>query len=143
VTQNLLDHLGLVPLDEADDLHRRTALRTANRIRLVDLLNQGRPAFARLPRRRRASREPRASRGWWQSFGSLSSALNGIEGTQSELVRGHGLRQARYRGLSKVKLQNYFIGAACNGKRWIRREVWKLWQVAAIGAAEVAAATVN
>jgi hypothetical protein len=56
---------------------------------------------------------------------------NGIEGTQSELVRGHGLRQARYRGLAKVKLQNYFIGAACNVKRWIRREAWQLQQAAA------------
>jgi transposase len=56
---------------------------------------------------------------------------NGIEGTQSELVRGHGLRRARYRGLAKVKLQNYFIGAACNVKRWIRREVWQLQQAAA------------
>jgi hypothetical protein len=62
---------------------------------------------------------------------------NGIEGTQSELVRGHGLRHARYRGLVKVRLQNYFIGAACNVKRWVRREAWKLRQAAA-GAAQVA-----
>jgi hypothetical protein len=53
---------------------------------------------------------------------------NAIEGTQSELVRAHGLRRARYRGLAKAKLQNYFIGAACNVKRWIRREIWKLRQ---------------
>ena len=53
-----------------------------------------------------------------------------IEGTQSELVRAHGMRQARYRGLAKTKLQNYFTGAACNVKRWIRREVWKLQQAA-------------
>ena len=46
---------------------------------------------------------------------------NGIEGTQSELVRGYGLRQARYRGLAKVRLQNYFIGAACNIRRLFRR----------------------
>lgn len=45
---------------------------------------------------------------------------NGIEGTQSELVRAHGLRRARYRGKSKVDLQNQFIGAACNIKRWLR-----------------------
>jgi hypothetical protein len=55
---------------------------------------------------------------------------NAIEGTQSELVRAHGLRRARSRGLAKVKLQNYFIGAACNAKRWIRREAWKLQQAA-------------
>jgi len=66
---------------------------------------------------------------------------NGIEGTQSELVRGHGLRRARYRGLAKVKLQNYFIGAACNVKRWIRREAWTLRQAVSVGAAQVAAAT--
>jgi hypothetical protein len=51
---------------------------------------------------------------------------NAIEGTQSELVRAHGLRRARYRGLARVKLQNYFIGAACNVKRWLRRAAWQL-----------------
>jgi transposase len=51
---------------------------------------------------------------------------NAIEGTQSELVRAHGLRHARYRGLLKAKLQNYFIGAACNVKRWLRRIAWQL-----------------
>ena len=47
----------------------------------------------------------------------------GIEGTISELVRGYGLRQARYRGLAKMRLQSYFIGAACNIRRWIRKLV--------------------
>ena len=50
---------------------------------------------------------------------------NAIEGTQSELVRAHGLRQARYRGLPKVRLQNYLIGAACNAKRWMARLAWE------------------
>ena len=68
---------------------------------------------------------------------------NAIEGTQSELVRGHGLRRARYRGLSKVKLQNYFIGAACNVKRWLRREAWKLKQAAAILSAQAGTLTSN
>lgn len=49
---------------------------------------------------------------------------NGIEGTQSELVRGYGLRQARYRGMDKVRLQNYLIGAACNIRRLFRRLAW-------------------
>ena len=40
---------------------------------------------------------------------------NAIEGTQSELVRAHGLRHARYRGLAKVCLQDYFIGARLQG----------------------------
>lgn len=57
---------------------------------------------------------------------------NAIEGTQSELVRAHGLRRARYRGLAKVGLQNYFIAAACNAKRWIRREAWNLRQSVAL-----------
>lgn len=58
---------------------------------------------------------------------------NGIEGTQSELVRGHGLRHARYRGLAKSKLQNYFTGAACNLKRWLRRVAWKMERAAMAG----------
>jgi hypothetical protein len=66
-----------------------------------------------------------------EEFKERMKHRNGIEGTQSELVRGHGLRQARYRGLPKVKLQNYFIGAACNVKRWLRREAWLLQQAAA------------
>jgi hypothetical protein len=68
---------------------------------------------------------------------------NAIEGTQSELVRGHGLRRARYRGLSKAKLQNYFIGAACNVKRWLRREACKLRQAAVAAAAGLTSATTS
>ena len=68
---------------------------------------------------------------------------NAIEGTQSELVRAHGMRRARYRGLAKVKLQNYFIGAACNVKRWLRREIWKLQQAACAVAAEAATVPAN
>jgi hypothetical protein len=37
---------------------------------------------------------------------------NAIEGTISELVRGHGLRRSRYKGLAKVDLQNQLIAAA-------------------------------
>jgi hypothetical protein len=67
---------------------------------------------------------------------------NAIEGTQSELVRGHGLRHARYRGLAKAKLQNYFIGAVPQGgmKRWIRLEAWKLRQAMSVSAAEAGSA---
>ena len=46
---------------------------------------------------------------------------NGIEGTISELVRGHGMRRARYRGFAKVDLQNQLIAAACNVKRWLEK----------------------
>ncbi len=78
-----------------------------------------------------------------EAFKERMKHRNGIEGTQSELVRAHGLRQARYRGLGKVKLQNYFIGAACNVKRWIRREVWKIQQALSAAAMEESAAAVS
>ena len=74
------------------------------------------------------------------AFKARMNHRNAIEGTQSELVRGHGLRHARYRGLAKVKLQNYFIGAACNVKRWIRLEAWKLRQALLAGRPEAASA---
>ena len=61
-----------------------------------------------------------------EAFQEKSRRRNAIEGTQSELVWAHGLRRARYRGLDKVRLQNYFIGAACNAKRWIRRMIWEM-----------------
>jgi hypothetical protein len=63
-----------------------------------------------------------------EAFAQEMKHRNGIEGTQSELVRAHGLRRARYRGLAKVRLQNYFAAAACNVKRWLRRKVWELSQ---------------
>ena len=78
-----------------------------------------------------------------EAFKQRMNHRNAIEGTQSELVRGHGLRRARYRGLGKVKLQNYFIAAACNVKRWIRREAWKLGQAVSAAAAQNQAATVR
>ena len=73
-----------------------------------------------------------------EEFKTKTHARNAIEGTQSELVRGHGLRRARYRGLAKVRLQNYLIGAACNVKRWIRREIWNLRQAASALSPEAA-----
>ena len=68
---------------------------------------------------------------------------NAIEGTHSELVRAHGLRRARYRGLPKVRLQNYFIGAAANAKRWIARLGYDIRQGLAQAAACVAAAAMS
>jgi transposase len=62
------------------------------------------------------------------AFKARMKHRNAIEGTQSEMVRAHGLRRARYRGLGKTKLQNYFIGAACNVKRWLRRLAWEMQQ---------------
>ncbi len=59
-----------------------------------------------------------------EAFKKEMQRRNGIEGTQSELVRGYGLRQARYRGVAKVRIQNYMIGAACNLRRLFRRIAW-------------------
>lgn len=64
------------------------------------------------------------------AFAEQMKKRNAVEGSQSELVRGHDARHARYRGLRKVRLQNYFIGGACNAKRWIRRLQWELRQAA-------------
>jgi hypothetical protein len=61
-----------------------------------------------------------------EEFKKKTRHRNAIEGTHSELKRAHGLGQARYRGLARVRLQNYFIGAACNAKRWIRRAIWEM-----------------
>jgi hypothetical protein len=61
-----------------------------------------------------------------EAFQKRMKQRNAIEGTHSELARAHGLRRARYRGLKKVTLQNYLIGAACNIKRWIRRMQWEM-----------------
>lgn len=74
------------------------------------------------------------------AFKARMKHRNAIEGTQSELVRAHGLRRARYRGLAKTKLQNYFIGAACNLKRWLRRVAWEMQQELSAAAANVALA---
>jgi hypothetical protein len=46
---------------------------------------------------------------------------NGVEGTISELVRGHGLRRTRYKGFAKIDLQNQLTAAACNIKRWLQK----------------------
>jgi transposase len=60
-----------------------------------------------------------------EEFRQKMKRRNAIEGTHSELMRAHGLKHARYRGLAKVRLQNYFTGAACNLKRWIKRLLWE------------------
>ena len=78
-----------------------------------------------------------------KEFKNKAKARNAIEGTQSELVRAHGLRRARYRGLSKMRLQNYMIGAACNIKRWISRLIWLIKQAGRQSAAGATAAAAN
>lgn len=52
-------------------------------------------------------------------FSKSMHPRNGIEGTHSELVRGHAMRRTKYRGLSRVRLSHYFLGAACNVKRYL------------------------
>ena len=51
---------------------------------------------------------------------------HGIEGTISELVRGHGMRRSRYRGQKKVGLGQSLTAAACNVKRWLRRMAYEM-----------------
>jgi len=63
-----------------------------------------------------------------EAFKVKTQRRNAIEGTQSELVRAHGLRRARYLGLTKARLQSYLAATACNLKRWIRRAAWELAQ---------------
>ncbi len=59
-------------------------------------------------------------------FSKTMHPRNGIEGTHSELVRGHGLRRTKYRGLSRVGLSHYFMGAACNVKRYLNLLAFQL-----------------
>ena len=54
-----------------------------------------------------------------RKFSKNMHPRNGIEATHSELVRGHGLRRTKYRGLSRVSLSHYLMGAACNVKRYL------------------------
>lgn len=54
------------------------------------------------------------------SFKERYKCRAAVEGTISEIVRGHGGRRARYRGLAKARLQALFTGAAVNLKRLAR-----------------------
>jgi IS5 family transposase len=49
-----------------------------------------------------------------EGFASLSSARAGIEGTFSQGVRAFGLREARYRGLTRTHLQEVATATAVN-----------------------------
>ena len=61
-----------------------------------------------------------------ENFSRSMYPRNGVEGTHSELVRGHGLRQTKYRGFSRVALSHYLIGAACNVKRLLKRLAFEM-----------------
>ena len=65
-----------------------------------------------------------------EAFQERMKQRNAIEGTISELKRGYGLGRARYKGLAKTRLANYFIGAACNVRRWLSRSLWEMEQAA-------------
>lgn len=55
-----------------------------------------------------------------ESFKEAMKRRPPIEGTISEMVRSHGLRRNRYRGLAKNHLQNLMIGTAVNLKRLVK-----------------------
>jgi len=54
------------------------------------------------------------------AFQKEMQTRHGIEGTISELVRKHGLRQARYRGRVKMQFQAYFTALVFNLKRLVK-----------------------
>lgn len=68
------------------------------------------------------------------NFSESMHPRNGIEGTHSELVRGHGLRRTKYRGFNRVALSHYFMGAACNVKRYLKRLAFQI-EIAALSPA--------
>ena len=47
----------------------------------------------------------------------------GVEGTVSELTRGHGMRKSRHRTRDGTVLQLLFAGIGCNVKRFISHAV--------------------
>lgn len=75
-----------------------------------------------LQQRRRQQQSP--------EFKLLMQQRNGIEASISELVRGHGLRRARFKGFAKVDLQNQLVAASCNVKRWLQKLVKMAFQPA-------------
>lgn len=73
-----------------------------------------------------------------EAFQAQMHRRSGIEGTISELVRGHGLRRSRYRGKTKVALGHTLTAAACNAKRWLRRMAYEMTSAANQVVAELA-----
>lgn len=55
-----------------------------------------------------------------EAFKKEMYARAGIEGTVSEMVRGHGARRSRFRGRRKNQLQALFVAVATNLKRLVR-----------------------
>ncbi|MEK7407938.1 MAG: transposase, partial [Acidobacteriota bacterium] len=73
-------------------------------------------------------------------FGKRQAIRAGIEGTNSELKRRHGLRKLRVRGGVRVKLAVYFKVTACNLKRALN--YWNLQRLKSSQAVEGAVAHV-
>jgi hypothetical protein len=55
---------------------------------------------------------------------------NAIEGTNSEVKRGLGVRKCRYHGRAKTNVQMQLSGAACNLRRWASRTCWLARRIA-------------
>ena len=68
----------------------------------------------------RAALQARRTEAKTTAFRQRLHVRAGIEGTISELVRGHDLRHCRYRGQAKLRLQGYFTAVAVNLKRTLR-----------------------
>lgn len=64
--------------------------------------------------------QARREEGKTDSFKQAMKRRPPVEGTLSEMVRAHGLRQSRYRGFLKTHLQNLMKGAALNLKRLMK-----------------------
>jgi len=63
VAENLLDHIALATLDEADDLHLSAATRALQWVDFIDTLDEPRPRGKRAARLRRLSVERRTING--------------------------------------------------------------------------------
>jgi len=63
--------------------------------------------------------ERQRSHAWWETYAIRS----GIEATNSELKREHGLRRLRVRRKSKVRLAVTTKITACNIKRWMKTRI--------------------
>jgi len=75
----------------------------------------------------RAALEARRAEANTKAFQERLHLRAGIEATISELVRKHGLRDARYRGQAKIRLQAYFTAVAVNLKRlipWLSQQTY-------------------
>lgn len=55
-----------------------------------------------------------------QDYRKECATRAGVEGTVNEIANAHGMRNARHRENSRIKLQMTFAAIACNVKRFIR-----------------------